>query len=272
MAPPATAALLEVNLRALGVRRPELVDLLAGDGGDTRYDIAAVGEGWSCKDRDGKWIHGPSDPWREARDQARQMVGTEPQVFAVLRPGMGYQALALVDELAARDLRSVVLIVEDRIELLRAGLRYLHWGNALRSRAAELIVGSPFTAVESFLERHPALRFLPLTVVADQSLASAPACGELSARLEEGARAHKEGLELQLGGAFTLLQRRRAAGAPPRVALVGEDVGYLETPLACAPAAPTWWSSSEAPRSDARYRTSTCSASCSSTCPTSCSA
>jgi hypothetical protein len=154
-----------------------------------------------------------------------------PRLYIVLRPGLGYQALALVRELSTRDPGSVVLIVEDRLELWRAGLAHLDWRETLRFRGAALCLGDPYVVVERFLEQHPALSTLPITLVAPRAEANDGKCVALGKRLQASTERFQAALEVKFGAADRLITERRQRNDPLRVLLGGQEAGYLAQPL-----------------------------------------
>src|SRR5690348_1596256 len=121
-------ALFESNARALRNVYPEYANVLSLAPDADGYSFAAQGCGFSCRDSAGAWLHGPEDPWETARRDVTSLVDDEVRVYLILRPGLGYQALAILEAVESRGTGSLVLVVEDRLDLWKAALGLTNWG------------------------------------------------------------------------------------------------------------------------------------------------
>jgi hypothetical protein len=224
--------MLDSNVRALGARYPDYADLVTAlaPSGAWRLELKEPGV-VLCQSAEGAWIHGPGNPWHAARHDAQALAALSPRLYVLIRPGLGYQALALVRELGAREPGSVVVIAEDRLDLWRAGLEHLDWREALRFRGTVLRLGDPYRVVEALLQQHPSLHALPVTLVAPEAEASDSKCLALGKRLDDAAEAFRTEIEGKYTAATRLLADRRRRQDPPRILLAGQEVGYLAQPL-----------------------------------------
>ena len=59
---------------------------------------------------------GPDNPWHAVRHDAQGLAALSPRLYVLIRPGLGYQALALTPDQAATPLDTVKL--PDRVALL----------------------------------------------------------------------------------------------------------------------------------------------------------
>lgn len=224
-------ALLESNLRFLRARSPEYADVLSAIRESPDYTFWQAGPAIGCRDREGAWEHGPDDPWDAARSTATDVSAETAELLIVVRPGLGYVPLAVLEALAKKNPGSVLLVVEDRLELLKAAFARIDWAPLLTPTCAVLLLGDPNVVVEAFLERHPALSLLPMTIFADPGAAAALGCQELADRLVTRSEEVRESTEKRLGAADALLRQRRSRKEPPHVVLAGSELGYLARPL-----------------------------------------
>jgi hypothetical protein len=223
---------ISVNLRSLRRYYPAYADILSLVPNGSRYKFEPVGSVIGCRDPEGRWVHGPGDPWVEARGEAEQLVTDDAELFVVIRPGIGYQAFAILEAIERRASRSLVVVVEDRPDLFKCALHIADWTELLESAHAVLLLGNPSEVVEAFLESHPALAMLPSTIVAAEDMTTEAEYGKLRERIVALADKARTTFECQLGMAEAVLERRRARREPLRVALAGGDFGYLEAPIA----------------------------------------
>lgn len=227
--------LWEENLGALRKRSPEYADMLTAtfdDGGYVFGSPDAAGSAVTCRDSTGKWVHGPDDPWAAARREAERFVSDEPQLYVVLRPGLGYLALAVLEALEEHESESIVLVAEDRLPLVRSALSLIDWGPILRSRSAVLRLGNLETTILSYLARHPAVSLLPICVVAPPDLDPNGALGQLTDRMMAISQTTQASIEGDLGNVASMRQARSVRAEPLRVLLAGDYFGYLSAPIA----------------------------------------
>ncbi|MGH7439897.1 MAG: CgeB family protein [Polyangiaceae bacterium] len=219
-------ALIESNTAALRRAYPCYADVLSLVSDAHGYCFEAAGVAVACRDGQGRWLHGPDDPWEAAHQDARSLIVDTPHLYIVFRPGLGYQALALLEAIESRGLESVVLVVEDRLELWKASLAFTNWGPVFHCPSAVLLLGKLDTVIEAYFARNPRLSLLPVTVVTGPDGLDDFDCQELVGRLEVRCTRAKTELEQSFIGADFLLHRRRTQAEPMRVLLAGEH-GYL---------------------------------------------
>ena len=200
------------NLRALERRYPEYTDLVTAGVASRESDT--------------------EDPDSETLRHARALAEAAPALYVLVRPGNGHLALALLAALEGRQPGSIVLLIEDCVERLAEALGSVDWGPILYSHAAVLRLGSPYSVVESFLERHPPLALLPATIVAPPELAAEPEHGRFALRLAESAERLRDRIELALGAASEQMLERRERREPRRIVLAGKEFGHLASPIA----------------------------------------
>jgi glycosyl transferase family 1 len=219
--------------RAMAVLRrryPAYADVLSIRA-STTYELLVAGTGVACRARDGTWLHGPGDPWTLAQRDARALVDGETRLYVVLRPGLGYAAAALLGALKWTP-ESVLLVVEDRLDLLRVAFGVLDWEELLSSEACELLLGDPLHVVVDFLKHHAALSLLPTTLIVDPTATGEEERADLALLLSEAAQRCSHALNAQLDASATVRSRRRSRAIPNRVVLAGPDFGYLGPPIA----------------------------------------
>jgi hypothetical protein len=226
------STMLERNYTSLLKTCPEYADVLSLVPESSRYSFDPAGTEMLCRDNsDGKWIHGPDDPWEAARDEATRMVDDRDALYVVLRPGLGYSACAVIEAVGKRSPGSLVIVVEDRLDLLRAALGLMDWSPILRSGFVVFLVGKPEIVVERFLNRHPRIALLPLTLVSPAD-ANDAACGRLMDQLSAISEKTRAAADEELAVADVRLGERRSRSEPFRVVMAGPEFGYLEGPIA----------------------------------------
>lgn len=224
-------AMIERNFSSLAKHYPEYADVFSAIPGTSRYTFEPAGAEILCRDSDGSWVHGPEDPWICARNEAARIVDERDGLYVVLRPGLGYSACAIIEAVQKRSPGSLVLVVEDRVDLLRTALGCMDWNPILRSAFVVLLVGRPETVLERFFKRHPRLALLPLTLVAPPESTSEAICRRLLQGLEGLASRARAAAEEELAVADVRLGERRSRGEPFRVIMAGPEFGYLERPI-----------------------------------------
>lgn len=219
------------NMSALRKTYPQYSDMLSAVPESQGYTFAAGPSAVTCRDSLGRWLHGPDDPWKAAQGEAALLVSDEPHLYIVLRPGLGYQALAIIEALEEKHgAGSVVLVVEDRFDLFRASLAYTNWAPILRSASAVLLLGSPEAVLEAFLARHAKLSLMPITLITGSATPDNVNCAKLVERLTELSRLVRSSVGEELAGTDFVLNERRNRREPLRVLLAGEH-GYLLGPF-----------------------------------------
>src|ERR1043165_9474525 len=94
-------AIAQKNMAALRKRYPEYADVLSVVPSGARYSFERRDAAICCRDADGKWLHGPEDPPSAAKKEAETAIRVAPELYILLRPGLGYLAFAL-DEIIER--------------------------------------------------------------------------------------------------------------------------------------------------------------------------
>jgi hypothetical protein len=227
--------LLETNMRLLRRKTPEYADVMSAiaDGGRLgTYLLDRVGQTITCRDSDGNWVHGPEDPWEAARKEAAALVTDEPALYLLVRPGLGYLPLAILEALSRRAEESLIVMVEDRLELARAALARVDWAPLLQSSCTVMLFGRPQAATEGFFSRYPAVSLLPINLVVPPNMETDSEVAALAQRLVAFAERTERALETQIGRTAELVARRRASRAPLRVLLTVPEIGYLAEPIA----------------------------------------
>ncbi|HVW25108.1 MAG TPA: glycosyltransferase [Polyangiaceae bacterium] len=222
-------ALVESNTGALRRAYPCYADVLSLVSDANSYRFEPAGAATACRDERGHWLHGPEDPWEAAHRDARALVVDAPHLYIVIRPGLGYQALALLELVESRGLESVVLVVEDRLELWKASLAFTNWGPVFHCPSAVLLLGKLDAVIDAYFARNPRLSLLPVTVVTGPDCMDDFDCERLVERLEARSIRIRSEIEQTFIGADFFLHRRRTLGEPLRVVLAGEH-GYLTGP------------------------------------------
>lgn len=229
---PRAAELLDANLRGLRKHWPEYADVLSALSGDAGYVFEQTGEAFTCRDSQGQWVHGPEDPLESARQDAESVVGDEPKLYIVLRPGLGYLPLAMIRALERRGTGSLIIIAEDRLDLLRGVFVRVDWAPVFYSGFAVVRFGNPCSTIEAFLERHPASCLMPMHLLVPPELENDSDVQELSERLIAFSERTQRSMETNLGTAMTLTRQRRLRREPVRVFLAGDEFGYLSDAIA----------------------------------------
>lgn len=226
------ADVLESNFVALREKYPEYADTLSAIPESAHYAFEDLGNSFTCRDLHGTWVHGPDDPWEAARSEAARIVSDEPQLYILFRPAMGYLALAVIEALASRRSGSLVLVVEDRLELIKAALARVDWKPLVYSGFSVVLFGDPFVTVEAFLRRHAMASLLPMNVVFPPEMENDPAVQSLADRLVAFSKRTQELAEAELGNVGGFIRERRARREPSRLLIDVPAMGYLAIPLA----------------------------------------
>lgn len=184
-----------------------------------------------CQGRDGEWIHGPGDPRADALTDAEAAIGDSPELIVVARPGVGFLALAVLATVQARTPESVILVVEDRLDLFKAALSHADWSPLFRSSRVVFRLGNAATAIETFIAEHPTVGLLPINVMLPPEiprLAFQTAAEGVVRRCDQIERT--VGIDLERVRAR--IQQRRHHQEPLKVLLRVPELGYLAEPLA----------------------------------------
>src|SRR5262249_4193828 len=128
------------NLRSLRKIYREYADVLSAVPSAAHFVFARAGSSVACRHVDGRWIHGPADPWAAAREEAAKLVDAEAALYIVLRPGLGYLGFAILEEIEKRSPDSFVVLVEDRLDLLARALSVVDWTPLIESVTTELLL------------------------------------------------------------------------------------------------------------------------------------
>jgi hypothetical protein len=220
------------NMRALLKSYREYADVLSAFASSARYSFQPAGSALACRHADGRWIHGPEDPWVSAREEAAQIVTDDAQLYVLLRPGLGYLGFALLELIEKRAPNSFIVAVEDRLDLFAEVLSMFDWTPLIDSVSVEILLGEPNAVVRSFFERHPAISLLPMTLVADDETATELNGTGFVERIKTAAATLRAGVETELSVTDDVLRSRRSRKEPPRVLLAGNEFGYLTEPIA----------------------------------------
>jgi hypothetical protein len=227
---PPNNGLVESNEQALRKTYPQYADILSAVPDTRRYTFHPAGASVACRDAGGRWVHGPYDPWESARREVAPLLNEDDGLYVVLRPGLGYHALAILEALEGRGPGSFVLVVEDRLDLWKAGLAFANWAPVLRATSASLLLGRPDFVIEAFIRRHPKLCLLPITLVSAPDAVDREEREHIVAGLTELSTATRGATAEQLDATDAIIRQRRKLGQPTRVLLAG-DHGYLAGPL-----------------------------------------
>jgi len=223
---------LERNLAWLRQKYPEYVGVLSLVPEANSYSFEKTGEAITCRDAAGNWLHGPEDPLRSAQSDAERLVASSPELFVLIRPGLGYTALSLADAIEKRAPGGILLVVEDRLDLWKHALGLVDWSRALQSSCSVLLLGRPEIVVEAFLDRHPQLFLLPITVIASPGTGNADELDALTKKLSALSERHKARAEEELAALDVHLTVRRNRRLAPRVLVAVEALGYLAHAIA----------------------------------------
>ena len=223
---------LERNLAALRKRYPDFADMLTAVPSGSGYSFEKKGDYVLCRDADGNWLHGPEDPVAAASCEAERLVGKAPGLYVLPRPGLGYDALVLDETIEAGSPGSVLLVVEDRLDLFKAALELTDCTRLFRSPFTVLLLGKPDIVVQAYLERHPTLSLLPITLVTGSGQLDPTECERLRHALEALGTQSTLTAEEELASADVRLSARRDRSGELRVLLSSDDLGYLAGAIA----------------------------------------
>lgn len=224
--------LAQQNMAALRKRYPEYADVLSVVPDSSSCSFEKRDDAVLCRDVHGKWLHGPEDPVRAAKREAENAIRETPELYILLRPGLGYLALALDEAIERRAPGSVLLVVEDRLDLFKSAIGLVDWTRVLSSSFTILLLGKPGVVVEAFLERHSKLAILPPTIVAAAETAEPHEYEMLAEMLPTLAARQKNLAEEELASLDARLTQRRTQRSEPRVLVAVEELGYLSHAIA----------------------------------------
>lgn len=225
-------ALLQANLHALRRKSPDYADVLSSVDERSDYVFEKEGSKITCRDQNGNWVCGPDDPQEEAQAEAARLTADGPVLHIVLRPCPGYLSLAIQSVIASRRCESVLLLAEDRLDLLKAVFARIDWTSMLGSRSVVLLLGDPHVTLAAFFEQHPAVSLLPISLVVPPDMAGDPGVQALGNKLVSFSENTQRLMEAKLGATVALISRRRERREPPRVLLTVPEIGYLAGPIA----------------------------------------
>lgn len=167
---------LRKNLELMQEIYPQYVPALAAQPDYQRYTLTSVDEKtFLCEERSSsetggvsanRWMHGPNNPWDSALVTLQEMDWRKQSLFLILRPGLGYIPLSLYQNLRKGRDAQRMLLVEDRVGLLRLGLELFDWTDMLRSDRVILILDErPAQAALDFFQTNPVAMLPPLSVL-----------------------------------------------------------------------------------------------------------
>lgn len=224
-------SLARQNFKSLKKMYPEYADAISGVPETSCYTVVEANGSVTCRDASGNWIHGPDDPRLLARSEADRAIGAGVGLYVVLRPSLGYQAFAFLEAVERHVPGSLVLVVEDRLELFKLALGLTDWAPVLHADFCVLLLGALDVVIESFFERHPKLLLLPITIVTGRDIHDTQ-CQVVAEKIRSMVAAERPKAEEHLAGADTRLAQRRSRNEPLRILLAGPEFGYLSGPIA----------------------------------------
>lgn len=117
-------------------------------------------------ERGRRWLHGPHNPWQAAEGNLQSNEYQKQRLFLIIRPGLGYLPITLYRHLRSGRHAQRMLIIEDRIDLMRLGMELFDWTDVLRSDRTILMLGdNPAGEALHFFQTNPVSLLNPLSVL-----------------------------------------------------------------------------------------------------------
>lgn len=182
-----------------------------------------------------RWIHGPANPWQQARANLESTKPENQRTFLVIRPGLGYLPLLLYPQLRKGRAPQRMLLVEDRVDLLRLGFELFDWSDALRSdRTILMIEPNPAQAALGFFQTNPVSLLTPLSVLCGTEWGSEEnrIMQGLQSQLPTMSKQVFQAANAYLGELGNHYLNRQKPGRKRRVLFVEPEHDYLAQPIA----------------------------------------
>lgn len=232
--------ILQANLTVLDRIYPDLAARVRKSEPSKKYRIQAHPDGgFVCRDEKGRDIHGPAAPLAAVQQLLAGHNLSDPALFIILRPGLGFMAHTLYPKLRKGRHAQRMLIVEDRWDLLRASFALLDWRDLLRSDRVILIapeeagsaivnffVGNPTGLLED-LSLLPGANLLPEDRFLYQQLAIT--LSEMRTKVQESTQGFLRDIRQHYAARAEVI--RADSRIPRKVLLVQPEHDYLAARL-----------------------------------------
>lgn len=227
----------EANLQVIHEVYPQYVEPLRA--AQPNYMVMPIGtDAFTCEqvsETGRRWLHGPHNPWQTAEGNLQANEYEKQRLFLILRPGLGYLPITLYRHLRKGRHAQRMLIIEDRIDLMRLGMELFDWSDVLRSdRTILMLDENPAGAAMHFFQTNPVSLLTPLSVLCGTELGTEEqqVLGVLQARLPAMSKTVYQAANGYMGELANHYRARNMNTHTPKVLFVEPEHDYLATPIA----------------------------------------